>query len=233
MLLTILTIVVVSVALIAGAVWGVYGRIGRGVEGFILAAAGGALMVSALLELVDPATKQAGVWPALGMMMTGAAVFTVLDYLVDHVWKSGAGAGLLVAITLDGIPENLALGVSLIGAGPLEVAALAGSIFLSNLPEAAGGAKRMADSMGKTGTILLWAATAAILSGAAIAGNFLLSDVGEGPLALIRSFAGGAVIASLATEIFPKAFREDHLLAGIATALGLAAAVWLRSLSGG
>ncbi|MCP1198684.1 ZIP family metal transporter [Notoacmeibacter sp. MSK16QG-6] len=233
MLAAIITIVVVSAALIVGALWGIFGKMSNGVEGFIIAAAGGALMVSAILELVDPATEVAGVFPAIAMMMVGAVVFTALDYLVDNVWQSTGGTGLLVAITLDGVPENLALGVSLIGSGPLQVAALAGSILLSNLPEAAGGAKQMTDTLGKNKTLGLWIATAVILAASALAGRLFLTEVSDDALALIRSFAGGAVIASLATEVFPKAFKEDHLLAGIATALGLAAATWLQSLSGG
>lgn len=43
-------------------------------------------------------------------------------------------------------PENLAFGVALIGASLLAVAALSASILLSNLPEAAGGAKEMANN---------------------------------------------------------------------------------------
>ena len=78
-------------------------------------------------------------------VFVGAITFTILDYLVKVKWGSKSGGGLLAAITLDGIPENLALGVALIGAGPLSVAALSGSILLSNLPEAAGGAKEMAE----------------------------------------------------------------------------------------
>ncbi|MGB7819133.1 MAG: hypothetical protein WBL35_10435 [Ornithinibacter sp.] len=47
-------------------------------------------------------------------------------------------------------------------------------------------------------------------------------------LVLIRCFAGGAVVASLATELFPKAFKEDSYTSGIATALGLVLAVALE-----
>lgn len=84
------------------------------------------------------------------------------------------GSGLLVAITLDGIPENLALGVALIGAGPLQVAVLSGSIFLSNLPEAAGGAKEMSkQGKSKVKVLALWSAIAALLSAAALSGNLL------------------------------------------------------------
>ncbi len=230
-MLTLAVIAVVSGALILGALWGIYGKLPKNVEGFIVALAGGALVVSAVLELIDPATKQTNLWAALGMVVLGAAVFAVLDYLVDETWGSKSGGGLLAAITLDGIPENLALGVALIGAEPLQVAALAGSIFLSNLPEAAGGAKAMS-SQGHSNakTLVLWAGTAAILSAAAWMGHYFMADVPKANLALIRSFAGGAVIASLATEVFPKAFREDSYAAGVAAAFGLALAIYLDQL---
>ncbi len=144
MFLTIVVIVVVSAALVAGAAWGVYGSLPAEVEGFIIALAGGALIVSAVLELIDPATDVAPIWAVAGCVLTGAIAFTLLDRFVKRKLGSDSGGGLLAAITLDGIPENVALGVALIGAGPLQVASLSGSIFLSNLPEAAGGAKQMA-----------------------------------------------------------------------------------------
>ncbi len=143
--MTIIVIAVVSGALLAGAIWGIYGTLPDKLEGFIVALAGGALLISAALELIDPATEQVSIWSASALVLAGALVCAGLDYLVDVKWGSDNGGGLLAAITLDGVPENLALGVSLIGAQPLAVAALSGSIFLSNLPEAAGGAKRMAD----------------------------------------------------------------------------------------
>ena len=141
------------------------------------------------------------------------------------------GGGLLLAITFDGVPENLALGVALIGAGAPEVAALAGSILLSNLPEAAGGAKRMCEGgMGRARVLGMWAATAALLAGAAVIGNLALQDVSEGTLSAIRAFAAGAVTASLATEVFPQAYREDHQPTGIAVTLGLLIAFALTRL---
>ncbi|GAA6132583.1 ZIP family metal transporter [Halopseudomonas sabulinigri] len=232
MLLTIVVILVVSGALLLGAAWGIYGRLPKPLEGFIVALAGGALIVSAVLELIEPAMKKAPLWQAFALVLLGAAVFTGLAYLVKKKWGSASGGGLLAAITLDGIPENLALGVALIGAGPLQVAALSGSIFLSNLPEAAGGAKEMAESGKSKGKVFaLWAATAVLLSIAALAGNVLMADAPQQLLALIQCFAGGAVVASLATEVFPKAFKEDAYWAGIATAIGLILALYLDQLA--
>ena len=152
--------------------------------------------------------------------------------MVKEKWGSKSGGGLLAAITIDGIPENLALGVALIGAGPMSVAALTGSILLSNLPEAAGGARQMIESNQSKGKVfLLWTVTAALLSVAAILGNLLLRDASEAILAYIRCFAGGAVIGSLATEVFPLAFKEDNYFAGVAAAMGVVLAFLLNSLA--
>jgi ZIP family zinc transporter len=233
MLMLFAVVLVVSGALVAGAAWGIYGRLPDRLEGFLVALAGGALLLSVTTELIQSSIDKSSVFHAMLGVAAGAIVFCGLDYLIDEKWGSNSGGGLLAAITLDGIPENLALGVALIGAGGLEVAALAGSILLSNLPEAAGGARSMASGgRSKAQVMLLWAGTAGLLSAAAIAGNLLLAGVGEGTLAIVRCFAAGAVVASLATEVFPKAYRDDHYLSGIATALGVILAFVLGNLGG-
>lgn len=227
-------VLVVSGALIAGAAWGIYGKLPEKLEGFLVALAGGALLLSVVTELIEPSIEESTIFHAMAGVAAGAIVFAVCDYLIDEKWGGESGGGLLAAITLDGIPENLALGVALIGAGGLEVAALAGSILLSNLPEAAGGARAMAEKGNSKGKVMaLWAGTALLLSAAAIIGNFALEGVGEETLAIIRCFAAGAVVASLATEVFPQAFKEDRHWAGIATALGVILALVLGSLGQG
>ena len=226
-----MVVLVVSGALLVGAVWGLFGKLGEQTEGFLVAVAGGALLMSLVSELIEPSIERSGMWTAVGGLAAGAVVFAVVDYLIDEKWGANNGGGLLAAITLDGIPENLALGVALIGAGAGEVAALAGSILLSNLPEAAGGARQMRKSgLERWRIMVLWGAAAALLSASAIVGNILLEGAREHLLALIRCFAAGAVVASLATEVFPRAFKEDHHWAGVATALGVILALGLGEL---
>ena len=226
-------VLIVSGALVAGAAWGIYGSLPERVEGFLVAVAGGALLLSVTSELIEPSIENSSVFHAMLGVAVGAIVFALADYLIDEKWGSNSGGGLLAAITLDGIPENLALGVALIGAGGLEVAALAGSILLSNLPEAASGARAMAQGgRSKASVMWLWVGTAALLSAAAVAGNLLLAGAGEGTLAIIRCFAAGAVVASLATEVFPQAYKEDRHWAGVATALGVILAFGLGELGG-
>ncbi|QIK42581.1 ZIP family metal transporter [Pontivivens nitratireducens] len=230
-MMTFVVVLAVSGSLIFGAAWGLFGKLPKPLEGFLVAMAGGALIVSVVAELVEPAAKDAPLGEVMFFLGLGAVCFVVLDRLVDRYFGSDSGGGLLAAITLDGIPENLALGVALIGAGFAEVAALAGSILLSNLPEAAGGARDMRASGQSRGRAFgLWVATAGILSAAALIGNFALSGVSDMALASIRAFAAGAVTASLATEVFPKAFKEDNKFAGIAVALGLIIAFSLHQM---
>lgn len=233
MLTLIVVILVVSAALMVGALWGVYGKLSDRVEGFIVALAGGALIMSVIGELVEPSVKEGNLWVAIAALALGAVLFSVADYWIDEKLQSEKGVGLLAAITFDGVPENLALGVALIGASAGEVAALAGAILLSNIPEAAGGAREMKDGGMKKMTIFgLWGGATILLAGAALLGNFTLEDADPNLLAAIRCTAAGAVVASLATEVFPKAFKEDHHLAGVATALGLMIAIWLESFGG-
>lgn len=230
-MLAVAVILVVSGALVAGAAWGIYGRLPTPLEGFIVALAGGALMISAVLELIEPSSRRVPFWAAAALVVVGAVVFAVLDDAVKRRWGSQSGGGLLAAITLDGIPENLALGVALISTGPLGAAALSGSILLSNLPEAAGGARDMAQAgRSKPQVVGLWIATAVLLSAAAVAGNLLLGGASEQTLALIRCFAGGAVVGSLAIEVFPQAFKQSGYTTGLAVALGLVLALYLDQL---
>jgi ZIP family zinc transporter len=231
MLTVIITIVIVSSALIAGAAWGIWGKLGSKLEGFLIALAGGALVLSTVTELIEPSIEASTLVNALGWTLFGALAFSGADYLIDEKWGSNSGGGLLAAITLDGIPENLALGVALIDATPTAVAALAGSILLSNLPEAAGGAKGMCGrGLSPLRIFLIWAATAGILAVAALVGNFALEEAGPHVLASFRCTAAGAVVASLATEVFPKAYQDDHHWAGVATVLGFVLAILLSQM---
>lgn len=224
-------IVAVSGSLLMGALWGVYGRLNQSTEGILLAVAGGALMLSLVLELILPATELISVWIVILWVFMGALLFTLVDQWLENRSKNDQGGGLLAAIVLDGLPENLALGVAMIATQPIHLAALSGSIILSNLPEAASGAKKMVEAgHGRVKILVLWGVTALLLVLAALAGYFFMADVAPEVLAMIKCFAAGAVVASLSTEVLPKAYREDSKWAGMATTLGFALALWLNQL---
>lgn len=81
-MLTVTVILVVFGALLLGAAWGICGTLPKKWEGFPVALAGGALTISAVLELIEPAAERTPLWAAFALVFVGATVFTVLDYFV-------------------------------------------------------------------------------------------------------------------------------------------------------
>ena len=132
--------------------------------------------------------------------------------------RGAAGLALLAAATLDGVPENLALGVAL-GEGSGGLALLA-AIFVSNLPEALVGAASMrTQGMTRAAIIGLWGACSVLLVAAVVVGAGPLSGSDPETISLPLAFASGAVIAALADTLMPEAFEHG----GPAVALGTAA----------
>jgi zinc transporter, ZIP family len=135
---------------------------------------------------------------------------------------SGVGLALLAASILDGVPENLALGVSLAdqeSAGG-SLALLAG-IFAANFPEALVGAVAMR-SVGRSvrSTAGLWLATALLLIPAVVIGRVALAGAEPSTLAFPLAFAGGAVLAALADTLMPEAFERGRPFNAFATCAG-------------
>ena len=80
---------------------------------------------------------------------------------------TGVAFGLLAAVTLDGVPENLALGVSLAGTdeGIAGIVALLVAIFVSNFPESLVGAVAMRSEERSTAFVIgIWTGTAVALT---------------------------------------------------------------------
>ena len=136
-----------SSALVVGAVVGSTWSPPKQVTGVLLAFASGALISALAFELFDEAFALGGAARAGLGLLAGAGVFVAFDTALDRYLgrrgaaHSGVGWALLAAVTLDGVPENLALGASLVGGTSL---ALLVAIFFSNLPERSSGRSRCA-----------------------------------------------------------------------------------------
>ena len=214
-----------SSALVIGAVAGAYWSPPQPLLAAALAFASGALISALAFDLFAESFRASGAWLSGIGLLGGAATFVAADVLLDHYLARGASSvsafALLAGVTLDGIPENMALGVSLLEASGSGALALLAAIFASNLPEALGGAVGMREQgRSKVFVIGVWTATAIVLAAAVVIGNGALQGVSEEPLAVLLSFAGGAVLASLAATLMPDAYREGGPLVAFATAAG-------------
>ena len=223
-----------SSALVIGAGVGARWSPPKQVTGVLLAFASGALISALAFELFEEAFHMGGaVRSGLGLL-AGAATFVAVDTALDKYIsgksgpeerevvaagaRGGVGLALLAAVTLDGVPENLALGVSLASGVSLSLLV---AIFFSNLPESLVGAVAMRESGTNARTVMLtWVLCAALLAVAVVVGRMTAAGLSDHVLAVALSFAGGAVLASLADTLMPEAFEHGRPLNAFATAAG-------------
>lgn len=192
----------------------------------LLGFASGALITAVAFELFEKAFEHGGAWRAGIAFFAGATAFVLVDSWLERRTshreaRGGAiGLALLAGVTLDGVPENLAMGVSLLEGSAVTLLV---AIFASNLPEAVVGAQKMRERYGREDVVLIWTATAMLLALAAIVGYAALAGVEREALSWPLGFAAGAVLASLADTLMPEAFEEGGPPVAYATALGFLA----------
>ena len=229
---------VASSALVIGGALGAFWHAPTQLTGIFLAFASGSLISALCFELFPEAVELGGHAWAGGGLVAGAAVFvavnTLLDKYVAHPEEDleagqrevvqgasaspGVGFALLAAVTLDGIPENTALGVSLAAEASF---VLLLAIFASNLPESLVGAIEMRKGgRSPAFAIGIWSVAAVLLALAVVLGRAVVGALGDEPLALLLAFAGGAVLASLADTLMPEAFVKGRPVNAFATAAG-------------
>ncbi len=223
-----------SSALVIGAAIGTRWELPTRVTGVLLAFASGALISALAFELFGEAFELGGAVRSGIGLLAGAAAFVTADSLLDRyvaghpgpeereVAAGGASGGvgwaLLAAVTLDGVPENLALGVSLVEGASVTLLV---AIFASNLPESRVGAMAMrGEGRGSATVVGTWVACAVVLALAVVLGRAVAGALSEDVLAVALAFAGGAVLASLADTLMPEAFEHGRPLNAFATAGG-------------
>lgn len=144
--------------------------------------------------------------------------------------RGTAGLALLAAVSLDGVPENLALGVALGDAGSGGLALLA-AIFVSNLPEAIGASTDLRAGGWPAGRIRrLWLVVSTVAVVATVVGYALADNASGNAQAAINGFAAGALLVMLIDSMIPEAAKKAGLTAGLATVFGFALAAGLSGI---
>lgn len=200
--------------------------------GIIMAFGAGTLISAVSYELIYEAVKIArGTgFPAFGFF-AGALTFYFSEMLIDKlgasnkkVNQSADQSGLLIpmvlAIILDGIPESIVIGLSILEGGTVSITMLV-AVFISNLPEAIAGTTGMRATGWRKGKIaLLWLIIALVCALASVAGYSLFGSASNTWLSFIQAFAGGAILIMLANSMIPESYEHGGKIAGIFTVLG-------------
>jgi ZIP family zinc transporter len=211
--------------------------------GFVLAFGAGALISAISFDLAAEGERVGGLGVTAIGLAVGALTFYVLDGVLAKRSSTGrgrpgravagaaAGPALALGAFLDGVPEQMALGIGLAAGKGVSVGLLV-AIFVSNLPEAIGSADQMRRAGTSRRTITrLWLAVAAICALATVVGYAVANATSGDFRAIINGFAAGALIVMLIDSMIPEATNEAGRTAGLVTTLGFAVAAALTTVS--
>jgi ZIP family zinc transporter len=197
--------------------------------GFILAFGAGVLISAVAYELVEEAVAVAvGPLAVAGGFALGALVFYAGDVGIDRrvAGSTGSGHGLAIVLgaVLDGIPESVVIGISLLTGESASVAVIV-AVFLSNIPESISASSDLIrGGWPRSKVLLLWVVVVAASTLAAGLGYVALEGASGSWVAAIQAFAAGAILTMLADEMIPEAFESTHRnkTVGLAVAFGFA-----------
>jgi ZIP family zinc transporter len=233
-------------ALLIGAWVGYAFHVPQRVIAGVMAFGSGVLISALSFDLMDEAYQRGGfVSTAIGFV-AGAAVYTAANWILSHHGAkhrkrsgkeqpseqehSGSGLAIAVGALLDGIPESIVIGLSMLAGGAVSWVAVT-AIFLSNLPEGLSSAAGMKKAGRSAAYIFgVWGGIAVISGLASLAGYTLFRDLSSGIVAATTATAAGAILAMLVDTMIPEAFETAHDFAGLVTVLGFLAAFILTKL---
>jgi ZIP family zinc transporter len=224
---------VVGASLLAGALVAARVRLPERVAATLTAFGGGVLMAAVALELVPEADAEAGIALTTIGLVAGTLVYVGADAWLasreshrgmrramqasaaghrdaaEEMLRAESARGLSIAagLTIDGIPESIALGLT-IAEGELGLALLAG-IVIGNVVESYGAAQPIIAGGRPPGfAIRVLGGIGVVLALATALGGTVLADASAGFVGTAQAVAAGAVLAVVTIAVIPHAFDE-------------------------
>jgi zinc transporter, ZIP family len=229
-------------SLVIGGIVAMVIRIDVRVIGLIMGFGAGVLISAVSFDLVEEAVdKGPDQWaPVLGIL-AGCMSFFGGDLVISRyggadrkdsggAQEEGSPLAIVLGTVLDGIPESLVIGLTIVEGGAVGAAYLA-AVFISNLPEAISSTAGLVTSGWRKARILwMWVAIALVSGFSSLLGFSLFEDASADTVAFVLCFAAGGILAMLAETMMPEAFEHGGKLVGIATTLGFVVAFGIHQL---
>ncbi|ANZ40736.1 ZIP family zinc transporter [Lentzea guizhouensis] len=232
-------------ALVVGALVAWFVRVPRDVVAVVMAFGAGVLMAAAAFELVDEAEQTGGLLATAAGFCGGAVVYVAANVVLarygarhrkraadqpSEAQQAGSGTAIAVGALLDGVPESVVLGVSLLGGGGVGVAMVV-AVVISNVPEGLSSVAGMKQAGRGPGYVFgVWGAIAVASAVSAALGNVLLDGASPQVVAVISATAAGAILAMIADTMIPEAYERARLYTGLCTTAGFLTAFVVERL---
>jgi ZIP family zinc transporter len=235
-------------ALLVGAAAGDLIALGRKVTAYVMAFGSGVLISALSFDLMAGAYRRGGFDSTSAGFLGGAVAYSIANWLLSRHGarnrkrsgnqqpsesdQPGSGLAIAVGALLDGIPESMVIGLSLIGGKGVSMVAVI-AIFISNIPEGLSSSVGMKKAGRSREYIFeLWTAITVISGAASLIGYAAFQNSSPDFIAAITALAAGAMLAMLADTMIPEAFDEARNWAGLITVIGFLVAFILTKLGG-
>lgn len=229
---------VATVTLLIGMVLAYRNVIGLKWTGLIMAFGAGAIISAATYQLVLGAVAEEAASEILVVagIAAGALTFYFADKWVDGLGgkdrmdfdggqAGGSGTGILLGSLLDGVPESLVLGLSLVHSPQVSLAFIF-AVAISNVPQGLGGTAGMLAGGWQRGKITrLWLAVCGLSIVAAALGYAIGQSIPGATGAVVDAFAAGALLVMLTDSMIPESFEHGGREAGLFLVLGFGVAL--------
>jgi CRP-like cAMP-binding protein len=165
---------------------------------------------------------------ALNTIDSGKPIPAARDLARTIKEHGGAALAIWLGILLDGIPESLVIGSSMIHS-QISLSLLVG-LFLSNYPEALSSSIGMRQQgLSKARILVMWCSLVMITGVGAALGNIFFVEVPPFVFAVVEGLAAGAMLTMIAQTMLPEAYFKGGSIIGFATLLGFLAAILTKS----
>jgi ZIP family zinc transporter len=235
-------------ALVVGAAVGYFVHVPSRFVAGIMAFGSGVLISALSFELMAEAFDEAGLAATATGFLLGAFIYAAANRLLviygakhrkrsgsqqpSEDEDSGSGAAIAVGALLDGVPESIAIGLSILHGGAVSVATVA-AIFLSNLPEGLSSSAGMKKAGRSAAYVFgVWVAIAVACGFASLAGYMVFDGFSPFVVAATTAVAAGAMLTMIVDTMIPEAFAETHNWAGLIAVLGFLLSFSLTKIAG-
>ena len=224
--------------LLIGAVGGYFANLRHTTVSRAMTFSAGILLAVVAVDLVGNARAAVSLHWTVAGLLGGGAVFSTLNGILsrrgaEHRKRCGEcveqpgedqrpGSGMAIAAGtfLDGVPEGVVLGLSVLHMGTPGFGTVA-AFFLGNIPEALSSSAGMRQA-GRSASYVfgLWIGIFLAIGLAAAAAALLLQGTGPSIRGTVEAFAAGAILALVSETMIPEAFHGSPHFNGLLLVVG-------------